>query len=595
MTTLRTHTHETINADLIDQTVITSGWVHRRRDHGGLIFIDIRDHTGLVQAVCHPEHSALFTTAESLRSEFVIRVAGQVQARPEGTVNADLASGEVEIIVTALDILNPSAPLPFAIDKPQPVGEETRLAYRYLDLRRPEMAQRIKQRAQLTHFFRQFMHTNGFLDIETPCLTKATPEGARDYLVPCRHHPGHFYALPQSPQVFKQLLMISGFDRYYQIVKCFRDEDLRADRQPEFTQLDIELAFSDEVSIQALMEKMIIEAFATVAGIDLKGPFQKLSYADCVRDYGTDRPDLRIPLTLVDVDTLMQSVDFKVFQAPAQDPNSRVAALRIPGGATLSRKDIDHYTQLVGHYGAKGLAYIKVNDISQGIAGLQSPILKFLPDAVVLSVLEKTNSTSGDLIFFGADKAKIVNESLGALRVAVAKDRDLIEDRWAPLWVIDFPLFETDETGALHAVHHPFTAPQTNEVETLMASPSTLNSRAYDLVINGHEVGGGSIRIHTADMQLAAFKLLGIDQAMAENQFGHLLSALTFGCPPHGGMAFGIDRLVMLMTQTDSIREVIAFPKTQSGACPLTQAPSLIDKKQLEEVYVQTTAVHTET
>jgi aspartyl-tRNA synthetase len=592
--TLRTHTHQELNTRCIDHTVITSGWVHRRRDHGGLIFIDVRDHTGLVQAVCHPEHTELFNVAESLRSEFVIRIAGQVQARPEGTINPDLASGEIEIIIAELTILNTSAPLPFAIDKAQPVGEETRLTYRYLDLRRPEMAQRIKQRAQLTHFFRQFMHANDFLDIETPCLTKATPEGARDYLVPCRHQPGHFYALPQSPQVFKQLLMMSGFNRYYQIVKCFRDEDLRADRQPEFTQLDIELAFSDEETIQALMESMIIEAFASVADIDLKGPFQKLSYADCLRDYGTDRPDLRIPLTLVDVDELMQSVDFKVFQAPAQDPKSRVAALRIPGGNTLSRKEIDHYTQLVAHYGAKGLAYIKINDVSQGIAGLQSPILKFLPDAVILSLVEKTNSTSGDLIFFGADKAKIVNESLGALRVAVAKDRDLIEESWAPLWVVDFPLFEADQAGTLHAVHHPFTAPQTDQVDALLASSDTLNSRAYDLVINGHEVGGGSIRIHTADMQRAAFKLLGIDDKTAEDQFGHLLSALTFGCPPHGGMAFGIDRLVMLMTHTDSIREVIAFPKTQSGGCPLTQAPSLIDKKQLEEVYVQTTAVHTD-
>lgn len=584
---MRTHyTHE-INASLIDQTVTLCGWVHRRRDHGGLIFIDLRDREGLVQVVCDPSNKAVFDDAQKLRNEFVIRVTGSIRHRPEGTVNKNISSGEVELIADELHILNSSAPLPFNVDEYQEVGEEARLRHRYIDLRRPEVANNIKLRARITSDIRRFMDSHGFLDIETPCLTRATPEGARDYLVPSRTHAGKFYALPQSPQVFKQLLMVSGFDRYYQIVRCFRDEDLRADRQPEFTQLDVEMSFIDEHTIQEMMERMVRNLFKDIMDITLPNPFPRMTYEDAMRRFGVDRPDLRIPLELTELTDVMKSVEFKVFHSAANNPDGRVAALRVPNAGELSRKQIDDYTKFVAIYGAKGLAYIKVNDINNIPDGLQSPILKFLPNEVIQTILERTNAQNGDMIFFGADHAKIVNEALGALRVRIGHDLGLSEGGWRPVWVVDFPMFAQGDDGTWEPLHHPFTAPQENDPEKLKANPGASLSRAYDMVLNGSEIGGGSIRIHDQKLQQAAFEILGIGPEEAQDKFGHLLNALKYGAPPHGGIAFGLDRLVMIMSGSQSIRDVIAFPKTQTAACPLTNAPAEVSFEQLHELHVK--------
>ncbi|WP_412851780.1 aspartate--tRNA ligase [Ectothiorhodospira shaposhnikovii] len=584
---MRTHYCGTVDESLLDQEVTLCGWVNRRRDHGGVIFVDLRDREGLVQVVFDPDRAEVFRTAERVRSEYVLQVRGKVRRRPEGTVNTDLRTGAIEVLGTELTVLNAAETPPFQLDEDE-VGEETRLRYRYMDLRRPIMQTRLRMRAQVTGVLRRFLESHGFLDIETPMLTKATPEGARDYLVPSRTHPGSFFALPQSPQLFKQLLMMSGLDRYYQIVRCFRDEDLRADRQPEFTQLDIETSFMDEEAIMTLMEEMVRELFAQVLEVPLHTPFQRMTYAEAMHRYGSDKPDLRIPLELVDLTDVMAEVEFKVFSGPAKDPNGRVAALRLPKGGEVSRKEIDDYTSFVGRYGAKGLAYIKVNDINAGREGLQSPILKFLPDTVVVEILNRTGAEDGDLIFFGADKARVVNESLGALRVKLGHDRGLVERGWRPLWVVDFPMFELDEKeGRWVALHHPFTAPRTDDMAALSENPGQLVSRAYDMVLNGTEVGGGSVRIHNMAMQQAVFGLLGIGEDEAREKFGFLLDALKYGCPPHGGIAFGLDRLVMLMTGAQSIRDVMAFPKTQTAACPLTQAPAPVSEAQLRELGIR--------
>ena len=573
-----------LNTAHLDQEVTLCGWVHRRRDHGGVIFVDLRDHTGLVQVVFDPDTPEVFATAERLRNEYVLQVRGRVRNRPEGTVNKDLPTGEIEVLGQGLEVLNAAETPPFQLDE-DGVQDETRLRFRYIDLRRPEMQEKLRLRARITRTLRAFLDNHGFVDVETPILTRSTPEGARDYLVPSRTHPGEFFALPQSPQLFKQLLMMGGMDRYYQIARCFRDEDLRADRQPEFTQLDIETAFLDEHAITALMEAMIRELFAGVLGVSLPDPFPRLSYAEAMTRFGTDRPDLRIPLELIDLVDVMKDVEFKVFSGPANDPQGRVAALRVPGGNALSRKDIDDYTHYVGKYGARGLAYIKVNDIGAGRDGLQSPILKFLPDEVVTAIVERTGVVNGDLVFFGADRASIVNESLGALRVRLGHDLGMLGGDWAPVWVVDFPMFERDEkAGRWMALHHPFTAPNIDDPERLAEHPGTSLSRAYDMVLNGTEVGGGSIRIHRSDIQQAVFRLLGIGEEEARDKFGFLLDALKYGCPPHGGIAFGLDRLVMLMTGAASIREVMAFPKTQTATCPLTQAPSPVASGQLIEL-----------
>ncbi|SEP61273.1 aspartyl-tRNA synthetase [Ectothiorhodospira magna] len=584
---MRTHYCGTVDESLLDQEVTLCGWVNRRRDHGGVIFVDLRDREGLVQVVFDPDRAEVFRTAERVRSEYVLQVRGKVRRRPEGTVNTDLRTGAIEVLGTELTVLNAAETPPFQLDEDE-VGEETRLRYRYMDLRRPIMQTRLRLRAQVTGTLRRFLESHGFLDIETPMLTKATPEGARDYLVPSRTHPGSFFALPQSPQLFKQLLMMSGLDRYYQIVRCFRDEDLRADRQPEFTQLDIETAFMDEEAIMTLMEEMMRELFAQVLEVPLHTPFQRMTYAEAMHRYGSDKPDLRIPLELVDLTDVMAQVEFKVFSGPARDPNGRVAALRLPKGGEVSRKEIDDYTSFVGRYGAKGLAYIKVNDINAGREGLQSPILKFLPDTVVVEILNRTGAEDGDLIFFGADKARVVNESLGALRVKLGQDRGLVERGWRPLWVVDFPMFELDDKeNRWVALHHPFTAPRTDDLAALSEHPGQLVSRAYDMVLNGTEVGGGSVRIHNMAMQQAVFGLLGIGEDEAREKFGFLLDALKYGCPPHGGIAFGLDRLVMLMTGAQSIRDVMAFPKTQTAACPLTQAPAPVSEAQLRELGIR--------
>jgi aspartyl-tRNA synthetase len=576
---MRTHYCGELSKDNIDQTVEICGWVNRRRDHGGVIFLDMRDKRGIAQVVINPDN-ADFELAESIRNEFVLKITGQVIARGEGLVNPKLATGEIEIVAKNIEILNASKPIPFQIDSTD-TSEEVRLKYRYLDLRRDEMQQRLRLRSKVTHFMREFMDGNDFLDIETPFLTKATPEGARDYLVPSRTHPGEFFALPQSPQLFKQLLMMSGFERYYQIVKCFRDEDLRADRQPEFTQLDVETSFMNEDEIMSMMEEMTRGMFKSVIDVDLPDEFPTITYADAMNLYGVDRPDMRIPMQITDMDELMQGVDFKVFSGPASNDGSRVAALRVPGGATISRKKIDKYTKYVSIYGAKGLAYIKLNE-----DGPASPILKFLGDDVTAKVIEMTGAQTGDIIFFGADKTKIVNEALGNLREQLAKDLDLFESEWAPIWVVDFPMFDANDDGSLSAIHHPFTAPSV-DAKTLEKTADTALSRAYDLVINGSEVGGGSIRIHQVEMQQTVLKLLGISDDEAKDKFGFLLDALQYGCPPHGGMAFGLDRLVMIMTGCDSIRDVIAFPKTQTAACLLTNAPSSVPRKVLRELSVQ--------
>ena len=584
---MRSHYCGEVNTANIDQTVEFSGWVNRRRDHGGVIFIDLRDRSGLVQVVYDPDLPGVFSTAEQVRNEYVVRVKGRVRARPEGTVNRELATGEVEVLGEELEILNRAETPPFQLDDDD-TSEELRLRYRYVDLRRPVMQQRIMLRAHATRALRRYLDERGFLDIETPMLTKATPEGARDYLVPSRVHAGKFFALPQSPQLFKQLLMMSGMDRYYQIGRCFRDEDLRADRQPEFTQLDLEMSFMDEDQIMTLMEGMIRELFDTTLAIRLPDPFPRMTYQEAVRRFGSDRPDLRCPLELIDVADLMDDVEFKVFAGPAKDPKGRVVAMRVPNGNELSRKDIDEYTKFVGIYGAKGLAYVKVNDLGQGREGLQSPILKFLPDSAVDGIVTRTGAQNGDLIFFGADRATVVNEAIGALRVKLGHDLGLMSSDWKPLWVVDFPMFEWDEgEGRWQALHHPFTAPKAEHLERLNSAPGDCLSRAYDMVLNGTEVGGGSIRIHRPEVQQQVFHLLGIEEQEAEEKFGFLLTALKYGCPPHGGLAFGLDRLVMLMSGASSIRDVMAFPKTQSASCLLTQAPSEVTQGQLRELHLR--------
>jgi len=587
---MRTHYCGEINADFIDQTVELCGWVNRRRDHGGVIFIDLRDRSGVVQVVYDPDVEDVFATAEQVRNEFVLRIKGRVRARPEGTVNPDLPTGEIEILGKELEILNRAETPPFQLDD-EDTSEELRLRYRYIDLRRPVMQERIQLRARVTRVLRRYLDEQGFLDIETPMLTRATPEGARDYLVPSRVHAGKFFALPQSPQLFKQLLMMSGMDRYYQVVRCFRDEDLRADRQPEFTQLDLEMSFIDEEQIMSLMEAMIREVFRETLGVELPDPFPRMSYAEAMRRFGSDRPDLRCSLELVDVADLLTDIEFKVFAGPAKDPKGRVAALRLPGGGRLSRKEIDDYTRFVGIYGAKGLAYIKVNELANGVNGLQSPILKFIPDEAVMEIMARTGAEDGDIVFFGADKAQVVNEALGALRVKLAEDLGLMEEGWRPLWVVDFPMFEWDESSdRWHALHHPFTAPKAEQIELLESDPGACLSRAYDMVLNGTEVGGGSIRIHQEVVQEKIFSLLGIGEEEAREKFGFLLDALKYGCPPHGGLAFGLDRLVMLMAGAHSIRDVMAFPKTQSASCLLTQAPSEVSAEQLRELHIRVRA-----
>ena len=579
----------------IDETLLGSqvqgyGWVHRRRDHGGVIFLDIRDRTGLVQLVYEPEQQALFAQAEALRSEYVIAFEGEVRLRPEGQANANMKTGQIEVVGTKLTVLSEAKTPPFQLDEHQKVGEDVRLRYRYVDLRRPEMQQRLMMRAKATHLIRQYLEVQGYLDIETPVLTKATPEGARDYLVPSRLQHGSFFALPQSPQLFKQLLMMSGFDRYYQIVKCFRDEDLRADRQPEFTQIDIEASFVNEADVMACGEGLVRKLFSELLAVELP-EFVHLTYAEAMRRYGSDKPDLRIPLELIDVAEAVKGVDFKVFSGPANDHNSRVAALKVPQGCErLTRKMIDGYDAFVRIYGAKGLAYIKVNELSAGREGLQSPILKFLPDEAIDAILTAVEAQTGDVIFFGADKADTVNAALGALRSKIGHDLNLFVCEWAPLWVTDFPMFEYAQ-GRWHPLHHPFTAPAVDTVAAFkQADEAGLLSRAYDIVLNGYEIGGGSIRIHDTQLQAAVFDKLGISNEEAQEKFGFLLEALTYGVPPHGGMAFGLDRLVMLLTGTDNIRDVIAFPKTQTASCLLTAAPSSVSVAQLVDVGIKVNA-----
>lgn len=582
---MRSHYCGQLNESLEGQEITLCGWVHRRRDHGGVIFLDIRDREGLAQVVFDPDRAETFVKADRVRSEYVVKITGKVRLRPAGAQNANMASGAIEVLGYELDVLNEAETPPFSLNEYTDVGEETRLRYRFIDLRRPEMAEKLKLRSRVTTSIRRYLDENGFLDVETPILTRATPEGARDYLVPSRTHPGSFFALPQSPQLFKQLLMVAGFDRYYQIAKCFRDEDLRADRQPEFTQIDIETSFLDEDDIIAITEKMIRQLFKEVLNLEF-GEFPHMPFSEAMSRYGSDKPDLRIPLELVDVADQLKEVDFKVFSGPANDPKCRIAALRVPGGASMPRKQIDDYTKFVGNYGAKGLAYIKVNERANGVEGLQSPIVKNIPEANLNVILDRVGAVDGDIVFFGADKTKIVCDALGALRIKVGHDLNLLTCEWAPMWVVDFPMFEEAEDGSLNSLHHPFTSPKCTPAE-LEANPAAALSRAYDMVLNGTELGGGSIRIHDKGMQQTVFRVLGISEEEQQEKFGFLLDALKYGAPPHGGLAFGLDRLVMLMTGAQSIREVIAFPKTQSAADVMTQAPGEVDPRQLRDLHIR--------
>jgi aspartyl-tRNA synthetase len=584
---MRTHNCAQVNEDLIDQVVTVAGWAQRRRDHGGVIFIDLRDASGLLQVVVDPDAAEAFLLADTVRNEHVLSVTAKVRRRPEGTDNPDLATGQVEVYATDIVLLNRAEALPFQLDE-NDVGEATRLKYRYLDLRRPVMQDTMRLRHRVTRNVRKFLDEAGFVDIETPVLTRSTPEGARDYLVPSRVHAGQFFALPQSPQLFKQLLMVSGFERYYQLARCFRDEDLRADRQPEFTQLDIEMSFMNEDEIMSLVEEMIRGLFKDVLDVEFPAVLPRISYDEAIERFGIDRPDLRNPLELVSITGLMKDVEFKVFSGPANSAEGRVAALLVPGGGAISRQQIDQYTEFVAQYGARGLAYIKVNKLASGREGLQSPILKFLPDDVVSSIMERTGAADGDLVFFGADKARVVNDSLGALRIRIGHDLGLVEQGWRPLWVVEFPMFEKDEdSGRWQSLHHPFTAPRDDHVDLLSGDPGAAMSRAYDLVLNGTELGGGSIRIHNADVQRTVFDALGIGEAEAEEKFGFLLDALRYGAPPHGGIAFGVDRIVAMMAGVDSIRDVIAFPKTQRASCLLTDAPGNVDDMQLRDLHIR--------
>jgi aspartyl-tRNA synthetase len=582
---MRSHYCGEITETLADETVTFCGWVHRRRDHGGVIFLDIRDREGLVQAVFDPDTVDAFNIANSVRSEFVVQITGRVRLRPAGSDNENMTTGKIEVLGKDITVLNKALTPPFPLDDYSPVGEDVRLSYRYMDLRRDEMQQKLRFRHKVTTQIRNILDQQGFLDIETPILTRATPEGARDYLVPSRTHQGSFFALPQSPQLFKQLLMVSGFDKYYQIAKCFRDEDLRADRQPEFTQIDMELSFVNEDEIMGSAEAMIKAVFQQQLNVDL-GEFPHMTYADAMSRFGSDKPDLRIPMELVDVADLLQDIEFKVFAAPAKDPKGRVAALKVPGGAKLSRKQIDEYTKYVSIYGAKGLAWIKVNELENGVNGLQSPIIKFIGEENTMKIMDRLEVANGDIVFFGADKEKIVNEAIGALRIKLGIDLEMLTKEWAPMWVVDFPMFEETSDGGLTAIHHPFTAPSCSP-EELKADPANALSRAYDMVLNGCELGGGSLRIHDQQMQKTVFEILNISEEQQREKFGFLLDALQFGAPPHGGLAFGLDRLIMLMTGSESIREVIAFPKTQSAACVMTQAPGVVETKNLREVGIQ--------
>ncbi|MBP5981364.1 MAG: aspartate--tRNA ligase [Halomonas sp.] len=581
---MRSHYCGQLNETLVDQTVTVCGWVHRRRDHGGVIFLDMRDRDGIAQFVVDPDTAEAFATADRARGEYVLRITGRVRLRPEGTQNPNMPTGMIEVLAKDVEVLNTAATPPFQLDEHGKVGEEVRLKHRYIDLRRPDMIEKLRLRSRISHNVRAFLENQGFLDIETPILTRATPEGARDYLVPSRTHAGSFFALPQSPQLFKQLLMVAGFDRYYQIAKCFRDEDLRADRQPEFTQIDIEASFVEEDDIMGITEAMIRQLFQEVLSVELP-EFPRMTWQEAMDRFGSDKPDLRIPLELTDVDDLMKQVDFKVFSGPASAEDGRVAALKVPGGAKLSRKEIDEYTKFVGIYGAKGLAWIKVNERAKGLEGLQSPIVKFMEN-IVEELLDRLGAEDGDIIFFGADKTRIVNEAIGALRVKLGGDLDLYTQAWAPLWVVDFPMFEADDNGRLSPLHHPFTAPSCSP-EELKADPAKALSRAYDMVLNGTELGGGSIRIHNQTMQSTVFEILGIGEEEAQEKFGFLLDALQYGAPPHGGLAFGLDRLVMLMVGAKTIREVIAFPKTQSAACLMTDAPGEVSPDQLKDLNIR--------